>query len=132
MRVSAWLAERLRCAVRTPDAVDLPRLSLTIAEPETESIPERVPVDLSHRESAAGPEHGERAPDDLLYNVQTAQQEHPAVQMQALADQRLDYRDQLERSIQGFGEQLGIAARRMSDELDPDIRDELGDGDDDA
>lgn len=68
----------------------------------------------------------ERNGRDVLHTVLTAQQEQLAMLMQALADQRLEYREQLERSIQGCGELLERAARRLSDELNPEAILQIG------
>ena len=68
----------------------------------------------------------ERNARDVLHIVLTAQQEQLVMLMQAIADQRLDYREQLERSIQGYGEQLGRAARQLSEELNPEAILQIG------
>jgi hypothetical protein len=68
----------------------------------------------------------ERNGRDVLHVVLTAQQEHLAQLMQAIADQRLDYREQIERAIQGYEEQLRRAAQRMSDELNPEAILQIG------
>lgn len=68
----------------------------------------------------------ERNERDVLHVVLAAQQEHLAQLMQAIADQRLDYREQTERAIEGYGEQLRRAAQRMSDELNPEAILQIG------
>ena len=68
----------------------------------------------------------ERNGRDLLHTLLTAQQEHLGLMMQALTDQRLDHHAQLERSIQGFGEEIGRAATRLSDELNPEAILQIG------
>lgn len=68
----------------------------------------------------------ERNGRDILHIVLTAQQEQLAMTMQTLADQRIDYREQLDRAVQGFGEQLGHAAHRLSEELNPEAILQIG------
>lgn len=68
----------------------------------------------------------ERNGRDVLHTVLNAQQEQLAMLMQALADQRLEYREQLERSIQGCGELLERAAKRLSDDLNPEAILQIG------
>ena len=68
----------------------------------------------------------ERNGRDVLHTLLTAQQEHHDRMMQALADQRLDHHAQLERSIHGFGEEMGRAAARLSDELNPEAILQIG------
>jgi hypothetical protein len=68
----------------------------------------------------------ERNGRDLLHTLLTAQQEHFGLMMQALTDQRLDHHAQLERSIHGFGEEIGRAATRLSDELNPEAILQIG------
>ena len=68
----------------------------------------------------------ERNGRDILHIVLTAQQEQLAMVMQTLADQRVDYRGQLDRAVESFGEQLGHAAHRLSDELNPEAILQIG------
>ena len=46
--------------------------------------------------------------------------------MQALADQRHDYRGDLERLVHGYGEHLERAVKKLSDELTPESISQIG------
>lgn len=63
---------------------------------------------------------------DVLHSVLMAQQEQLMALMQTLADQRHDYREQLDRAIHGYGEQLERAVRKLSDELTPESIGQIG------
>ena len=97
--------------------------------PEPARASALMPVDLERSLLAFGNAlqvSHERNGRDVLHTVLTAQHEQLAMLIQAIADQRLDYRDQLERSIQSYGEQLGRAARQLSDELNPEAILQIG------
>ena len=112
--------------VLEPDAPALPdSVPAATREVITSTSPTRVEatgVDLEKCLLAIGnalQASHERNGRDILHIVLSAQQEQLAMTMQTLADQRLDYREQLDRAVESFGEQLGHAAHRLSDELNP-------------
>lgn len=63
----------------------------------------------------------------VVETLLVAQHEQLAMLMQALADQRHDYRGELERMVQGYGEHLERAVKKLSDELTPESITQIGD-----
>ena len=68
----------------------------------------------------------DRRGHEVLETLLTAQQEQLAMLMQALADQRHDYRGDLERLVHGYGEHLERAVKKLSDELTPESISQIG------
>ena len=122
--------------------------SVELEPRETEPLPDSIPVETREVVTSMSPTRveatgvdlekcllaignalqasHERNGRDILRIVLTAQQEQLAMMMQTLADQRVDYREQLDRAVESFGEQLGHAAHRLSEELNPEAILQIG------